>query len=130
LLVGLIWAAWHVPINIAVFPLHRPNVPLWYANACFAVTVIGVSFMHTWLRLRSQSVWPSVLFHAAGNAFQAALQAATVEDGVTQYLTTEYGAGFAVAGLLVGLWFWSRRREAVPASIRPDQDRAVRRETS
>lgn len=41
------------------------------------------------------------LFHAAGNAFQGVLQAATLETSVTSYLTTEYGASFAVAGLLV-----------------------------
>jgi CAAX protease family protein len=46
LLVGLIWAAWHYPINVAVSPLHRPNVPLWYSNACFTLLVIGASFVH------------------------------------------------------------------------------------
>ena len=111
LLVGLIWAAWHYPINIAVSPLYRPNVPLWYSNACFTMTVIGVSFAHTWLRMRSQSLWPSALLHAAGNSFQGVLQAATLETSVTQYLTTEYGASFAVAGLLVAFLFWVQRQE-------------------
>ena len=111
LLVGLLWAAWHYPINIAVSPLYRPNVPLWYSNACFTIVVIGISFMHTWLRLRSRSLWPSALFHAAGNAFQGVLQAATLETPVTSYLTTEYGASFAVAGLLVAFFFWRKRNE-------------------
>jgi CAAX protease family protein len=111
LLVGLIWAAWHYPINVAVTPLYRPNVPLWYSNACFTVVVIGVSFMHTWLRMRSQSVWPSALFHAAGNAFQGVLQAATLETRLTSYLTTEYGASFAVVGCLLAVVFWRKRHE-------------------
>jgi len=111
LLVGLIWAAWHYPINVAVFPLHRPNVPLWYANACFTLLVIGAAFMHTWLRLRSRSVWPSTLLHASGNAFQGVLQAATRETEVTSYLTTEYGAAFAAMGCLLVVVFWSRRGE-------------------
>jgi uncharacterized protein len=111
LLVGFIWAAWHYPINVAVSPLYRPSVPLWYSNACFTLVVVGISFMHTWLRLRSQSVWPSALFHAAGNAFQGVLQAATLETSITQYLTTEYGASFAAVGCLVALLFWSRRHE-------------------
>ena len=111
LLVGLIWAAWHYPINAAVFPLHRPDVPLWYANACFTLLVIGAAFMHTWLRLRSRSVWPSTLLHASGNAFQGVLQAATRETEVTSYLTTEYGAAFAVMGCLLVVVFWSRRGE-------------------
>ena len=106
LLVGLVWAAWHYPINVAVYPLYRPDVPLWYANACFTLLVIGASFAHTWLRMRSHSLWPSALFHAAGNGFQSALQAATLETSVTSYLTTEYGASFAAAGCLVALAFW------------------------
>jgi membrane protease YdiL (CAAX protease family) len=117
LLVGLIWAAWHYPINVAVTPLYRPNVPLWYSNACFTVTVIGFSFMHTWLRLRSQSLWPSALMHAAGNAFQGVLQIATLENGLTSYLTTEYGASFAVVGCLIALFFWRKRHEIQGASI-------------
>jgi membrane protease YdiL (CAAX protease family) len=117
LLVGLIWAAWHYPINAAVFPLHRPNVPLWYANACFTLLVIGAAFMHTWLRLRSRSVWPSTLLHATGNAFQGVLQAATRETEVTSYLTTEYGAAFAVIGCLLVVVFWIRRGEVEPAPL-------------
>ena len=119
-LVGLIWAAWHYPINIAVSPLYRPNVPLWYSNACFTVTVIGFTFMHSWLRLRSQSLWPSALMHAAGNSFQGALQAATLENGLTSYLTTEYGASFAVVGCLLGLVFWRRRHDVQGVSLPAD----------
>ena len=120
LLVGLIWAAWHYPINIAVSPLYRPTVPLWYSNVCFTLVVIGISFIHTWLRIRSQSLWPSALFHAAGNAFQGVLQAATLETSVTSYLTTEYGASFAVAGLLVAFLFWRKRHDVEPASVPSD----------
>ena len=120
LLVGLIWAAWHYPINIAVTPLYRPNVPLWYSNACFTLAVIGVSFMHTWLRMRSHSLWPSTLFHAAGNAFQGVLAVATLETSVTSYLTTEYGASFAVVGCLVAFLFWRKRHEVEPASVSSD----------
>ena len=111
LIVGLIWAAWHYPINAAVFPLHRPNVPLWYANTCFTILVVGASFAHTWLRMRSGSLWPSALFHAAGNGFQGVLQAATLETEVTAYLTTEYGASFAVVGCVLALLFWTMGRQ-------------------
>jgi membrane protease YdiL (CAAX protease family) len=91
-------------------------VPLWYSNACFTVAVIGFSFMHSWLRLRSQSLWPSALMHAAGNSFQGVLQAATLENRLTSYLTTEYGASFAVVGCLVGLLFWRKRHEVQAVS--------------
>ena len=117
LLVGLVWAAWHYPVNIAVSPLYRPHVPLWYSNACFTVAVIGVSFMHTWLRMRSGSLWPSALFHAAGNTFQGVLVVATIENGVTSYLTTEYGASFAVVGCLLIFLFSRKRHEVEPTQV-------------
>lgn len=136
LLVGLVWAAWHYPINVAVSPLYRPQVPLWYSNACFTLLVIGVSFAHTWLRMRSSSLWPSALFHAAGNAFQGVLQIATLENGVTSYLTTEYGASFAVVGCLLSFLFWRKRHEVEPAYLRlrsgpgePDPPQSRCRET-
>ncbi len=119
LLVGLIWAAWHYPINVAVSPLSRPNVPLWYSNTCFTIAVIGITFVQTWLRLRSQSLWPSALFHATGNAFQGILQVATVENTVTSYLTTEYGASFAVVGFVLAVLFRRKRHrvEGVLAAL-------------
>jgi membrane protease YdiL (CAAX protease family) len=124
LLVGLIWAAWHYPINVAVSPLYRPNVPLWYSNACFTLVVIGVSFMHTWLRLRSQSLWPSAFFHAAANSFQGVLQAATLETSVTSYLTTEYGASFAVVACLLAFFFWRKQHEVQDVSVRSEAEPA------
>jgi hypothetical protein len=68
----------------------------------------------------SQSLWPSALFHAAGNAFQGALQAATLETSTTTYLTTEYGASFAVADLLIGCLFWKQRREFQAEYVRSE----------
>jgi CAAX protease family protein len=60
---------------------------------------------------------PSALFHAAGNAFQSILQAATLETSVTSYLTTEYGASFAAVGGLLAFIFWRKRREVGPAPV-------------
>src|SRR6185503_14929190 len=67
LLVGLTWAAWHYPINIAVSPLYGANGPLWYSHVCFTVTGIGIRVPHAWLRIQSQGLWPAALFDAAGN---------------------------------------------------------------
>jgi len=103
---GLIWSIWHFPVVIAVFPLYRPGVPVWYALTCFTITVVAISFVHSWLRLRSGSVWPSTLLHAASNAFVASFQALTRENPTTSYLTFEYGLGLAVVMLPVAYLFW------------------------
>ncbi len=103
---GLIWAVWHYPVVIALFPLSRPGVPTWYALTCFSVIVVGISFVHSWLRLRSGSMWPSTLFHASGNAFLGSFQGLTQETATTAYVTFEYGLGLAVVMLPLAYLFW------------------------
>lgn len=117
---GLIWAIWHYPVVAAVFPLYRPHVPLPYALTCFTVAVVAISFVHSWLRLQSGSVWPSALFHSAGNAFVVSFQALTRENTTTSYLTFEYGLGLALVlpPLAYVFWKrWQRRSEAYAASV-------------
>lgn len=117
LLTGLIWSAWHYPVAIALLPRFRPTVPVWYAMACFTLSVVGVSFFYTWLREASGSVWPAVLLHAASNGAQNAFEAVTKDTGATHYFTYEYGAGFVIViWAAVGLVFRSWR--AAPSEPR------------
>jgi CAAX protease family protein len=116
LLTGLIWSAWHYPVIVAVLPLHRPHLPLWYATACFTVSVVAISVVYTWLRLRSGSVWPAALLHATSNAFQGGFEALTKDTGMTSYLTFEYGVGFALVIPLIAFAFWRKRHDVEPAS--------------
>jgi len=111
LITGLIWSLWHYPVHFAVLPFYLPRLPLWYATACFTATVLGISFVHTWLRLRSGSVWPVALLHATCNAFQGAFESLTKHTDITSYLTYEYGIGFALVIPLIALPFWRRRRD-------------------
>jgi membrane protease YdiL (CAAX protease family) len=66
LISGVAWAAWHVPVMVLA-DYHNPGAPLWFGLVCFAVLVIGISFAFAWLRLKSGSVWPTVLLHASHN---------------------------------------------------------------
>ena len=53
LLTGLAWSAWHYPVVVAVLPVFIPKLPIAYALACFTVSVVAISFVHAWLRLRA-----------------------------------------------------------------------------
>ncbi|HEY4275772.1 MAG TPA: type II CAAX endopeptidase family protein [Rhizomicrobium sp.] len=66
---GLIWAAWHLPLLL--FADYHSATPWWFAMTCFVLMVVGSSVILTWLRLRSDSVWPCVLCHASHNVFRA-----------------------------------------------------------
>ena len=110
LISGAIWAAWHTPLVI-LGGYNSGTTPLAYSILCFVVMTMGLSVFMAWLRLWSDSVWPCVLLHASHNLFvQSIFDAATVDRGGTMWLTGEFGAGLAVAALLLAWWALRRAR--------------------
>jgi membrane protease YdiL (CAAX protease family) len=104
LITGVIWWVWHLPL----MPLgYSSGTPLWYAVPCFLIAVVGISFVQTYLRLKSGSVWPCILLHASHNLFiQGIFEPLTKNAGFTPYLTTEFGIATAIALAVVGVIFW------------------------
>ncbi len=66
LLGGLLWAAWHVPLILSGQYVVGANSVL--AIPLFTVGVLAASYFFGYLRLRSGSVWPAAIAHAAYNA--------------------------------------------------------------
>ena len=109
-LVGIIWALWHFPILI--FADYNSGTPIWYGLTCFTVLVISISFVFTWFRLKSNSLWTGVILHASHNLFiQSIFSPLTKDTGHTKYFTDEFGAVLPVIGLIAAIYFWSRRGE-------------------
>lgn len=93
LLSGAIWAAWHVPLIVALVPSVQPGPPRMAAVAFFGVNLTGASFAHAWLRLRTGSVWPAVVLHAVTNlVIQGYFDPLTVDTGATWWIAGEHGA--------------------------------------
>jgi uncharacterized protein len=122
LVTGLVWAAWHYPVVVAVLPVFIPKLPIAFAIACFTVSVVAISFVHAWLRLRSGSVFPAALLHATSNTFMGAFEALTTHSDVTSYFTYEYGLGFAIVVPLLSLPFWKagQRLARAPFASAPE----------
>ena len=117
---GVIWASWHVPVLL--FADYNSGTPAWYALTCFAVMVIGISFVFAWLRLRSGSLWTGAFLHASHNLFiQSVFTPLTTDTGRTKYVIDEFGFALAVAAILVAVLVWRRRAEVE----RPRDDRSV-----
>jgi membrane protease YdiL (CAAX protease family) len=113
IVVGVIWAAWHVPLIIGAD--YNGGTSPAYSIACFAIMVVAISFPLTWLRLRSRSVWPAVLLHASHNLFiQGFFDVVTVDTGTTKYMVGEFGAALAIVTAVTGYIFWTMR-DRVPA---------------
>ena len=115
---GAIWSAWHYPLVIVLLPRFRPGLPVAYGLACMTVAVTAISFVYTWLRIDSGSVWPAALLHAVSSNLQDFFEALTRNTGRTHFITYEYGAGFAVVLAAVALLMW-RRAMASPSTASP-----------
>jgi membrane protease YdiL (CAAX protease family) len=107
--VGIVWALWHVPL---IFADYSAGTPLWWAIPWFIISVSSMSVMLAWLRLRSGSFWPAVVFHAVHNVtIQGIFDGATIDTGPTRWITTEFGIGLTIVTALIGVYFWRRRHE-------------------
>ncbi|MES2496452.1 MAG: type II CAAX endopeptidase family protein [Pseudomonadota bacterium] len=110
---ALIWAAWHVPILL--FADYNGGTPWWYSLSCFTLLVLGSSFTLSWIRLRSNSVWPCAILHASHNLFiQTIFNPLTGPSGaVTPYAIGEFG--FALVVTLGGVAIWCIAHRPDPA---------------
>ena len=63
---GVVWGLWHAPLILLGY--NYPDAPGWLALTCMVAMCILVGAVFGWLRLRSGSVWPAALAHAAFNA--------------------------------------------------------------
>jgi len=105
---GAIWAAWHLPLN--VFAAYRTPIASWYSVAFSSVILAAVAMPLAWLRLRSRSLWPAVIFHTSHNFFvQAFFARLTTASDSTRSLTRSFGAALAVLTVVTALIFWRMR---------------------
>jgi membrane protease YdiL (CAAX protease family) len=65
LISGVIWGAWHAPLVLLGYDY--PDAPGWLGVTAMVVMCTLVGTIFGWLRLRSGSVWPAALAHAAFN---------------------------------------------------------------
>jgi membrane protease YdiL (CAAX protease family) len=107
LISGVIWTVYHLPILF--FADYHSAAPTWYVFLCFIIEVVAFSFVYAWLRLKSGSIWPGVILHASFNLFEGVFNQLTIDRGYTEYFTTEFGAGLAIAFVLIAYWCWKQR---------------------
>jgi membrane protease YdiL (CAAX protease family) len=110
LISGAIWAAWHYPILI--FGHYNNGTPFWYGMICFTVLVMSMSFVFTWFRLKSGSLWTGVMLHASHNLFiQGIFTPLTISTNHTPYFIDEFGCILPVVTVILAIYFWKRRNE-------------------
>jgi membrane protease YdiL (CAAX protease family) len=118
LLTGVVWAVWHYPAII--FADYHSLAPRWFDLLSITISVFGMSVFTAWLRLKTGSIWPAVLWHGNHNLLiQSVLLRMTVDTGVTEYLVDDFGVGMLIASLVLGYVFWRKRSELPATDVRP-----------
>jgi membrane protease YdiL (CAAX protease family) len=114
LLVGGVWALWHFPLMLGETSV------VGLVN--FTCMVVGTGFGFVWFRLKSDSVWPSVVWHGTHNAFRAAFLAPlTVASSPGSLWLGE--TGYALAGLglvMVAVFVTLHVRRISPVTVKAD----------
>lgn len=120
---AVIWFAFHVP-GLAAGLYGPAELPLWWSLALFAGLIWSGSLFYGWLRLKSGSIWPVALAHAAHNTFiQMLFGLGFTSDGTTPYLAGEFGILTVVlmAGTAAILYFRDPPKEVQQHSAQTDE---------
>ena len=114
LLVGLVWATWHMPL-IFLTPLlpvgnKLISLPLFYG------AIVAGSFFYGYLRIYTGSVWPSTIAHGVHNHAWGILGVFTATSYpviVNKYLGGDYGILIVVGGVLAAIWVGHRLKSGM-----------------
>jgi membrane protease YdiL (CAAX protease family) len=99
----------------------QPGTPVWYYLPFFTLLLPVISFVWTWMRLKTGSLWPGVVLHATHNTFiQQIFDPLTVDNNKTRYVAGEFGVTLGVIAILMAVYFWRRRAEVTlrPADVK------------
>lgn len=109
LVLGLIWAAWHLPLAWSSIGYQRTDEP-WRYMAYFTVTILPISCLSTWLFNRSgESVVLVSIFHVAVNLADFVLVLPTEVGEAVLVVTT-----ILTTLLVVAIW-WRGGYEPITA---------------
>jgi membrane protease YdiL (CAAX protease family) len=104
LVVGLVWATWHMPIYYfmaKLFPVGNVLLflPLFYG------TIVAASFFFGYMRIYTGSIWPASIAHAVHNAVWSGVGAFTLITAspvlVNVYLVGDFGL-LILIGTVIG----------------------------
>ncbi|MEP5568677.1 MAG: type II CAAX endopeptidase family protein [Halioglobus sp.] len=113
---GAIWAMWHWPLMFLGL-YGNESTPLAFQLICFTVCIMSMSVVMTYLRLKTDSLWPAVIMHMSHNIFlQKFFSPITAAHANSGWYLDEFGAVVPAVVLLLALLFWRKGAAAFKAS--------------
>ena len=114
LIIGVMMTLWHFPLFFLAG--YHGKSPLWFGVICATLSIIAVSYLLLWLRLKSGSLWTAVLFHTSHNFYvQDLFTPVTADTGVTPYIIGEFGVAIPIVLCLLAYLAWRKRGDLLPA---------------
>lgn len=107
---GAIWAVWHFPLMIA--GIYQAGTPIWYQLPMFTAELIAMTGILAFLRLKSNSVWPAVIFHASHNVFDQSIMAPLTIGERSAYFAGETGIITVVVSVILLIILWGKQKSA------------------
>jgi len=106
---GLLWAVWHWPLMFMGLYGMGEATPFFYQLAFFTLCIMSMSVVMTYFRLKTDSVWPAVIFHMSHNVFlQKFFGPMTVGNANSAWFLDEFG--LVVPSVLVVIAVYYGRR--------------------
>lgn len=110
LMIGIIWSIYHLPI--VIFSDYNNGISILSSIVFFTTSIISISFITTWLRLKSGSLWTGAVLHASHNLFiQSIFDPITIDFGYTRVITSEFGFGLSLVYALAAFYCWKRKSD-------------------
>jgi membrane protease YdiL (CAAX protease family) len=126
ILVGLVWAAWHMPLMFLT-PLYHSAGNKLIVVPLFVGSIVAASFVFGYLRIYTGSVWSASIAHSVHNAAWGTLAAFTATSSpvvVNEYLVGDNGilivVGVVVAAIAVRYILRSGLNKVQPSAAAPE----------
>jgi membrane protease YdiL (CAAX protease family) len=86
---GGIWTLWHLPLVVS--GLYLSETIMVYRIPVFIIEVFALTVIITWIRMRSKSVWPAIIFHAVHNYLDQIIFQSLTKNIKSAYFVGETG---------------------------------------
>jgi len=105
---GAVWALWHLPLVIS--GVYLPGASILFAVPVFIIEVFALTVIISWVRIKSNSVWPAVILHATHNYFDQAVFQSLTKSENSAYFVGETGVITVVITVLIATVILVKKR--------------------
>jgi len=108
LISGLLWSMWHWPLMFLGF-YGNSVTPLAFQLAAFTLCLVSMSFVMAYVRFKTNSLWPAVVFHMSQNVFlQKFFSPVTEANDSSVWFVAEFGIAVPLVAACFGAIYWRK----------------------